>query len=312
MLLKSLAMSEIRGLQAWEEDDVLKKNAYQTRRTSLAAVLGLLLLVSPALLAQTYTVGKGDTLYTIAKKLGTTVSALQKANHLKSPRLIRTGQKLTIPTQMASQTRGPITYGRSTVDNLEVMANGKRVALLAEGTRFIVLGREGGKFNIKLQDGHVGWVEDDSVTLEEGGDPLPGSSRNWSLRNDLVSRALSYRGARYRRGGESSAGFDCSGFVKYIYSLSGVKLPHDSRAMYNVGIPVDRPALQPGDIVFFANTYRRGISHVGLYIGDGKMIHASTHRRGVRVDSLADSYFQRHYVGARRIQLPQKPSTGHK
>lgn len=310
MLHKSLAVPEIRGLQAWEEDDVLKKNAYRTRRTSLAAVLGLLLLVSSSLLAQTYTVRKGDTLYAIAKKFGTTVSALQKANHLKSPRLIHAGQELAIPTQMASQTRGPITYGLSNVDNLEVIANGERIALLKENTRFIVLGRESGKFNIKLQDGRVGWVKDDSVTLQEGGDPLPGSSRNWSLRNDLVSRALSYRGARYRRGGESSVGFDCSGFVKYIYSLSGVKLPHDSRAMYKMGTPIDKSALQPGDIVFFANTYRRGISHVGLYIGDGKMIHASTQRRGVRVDSLADSYYQRHYVGARRIQLPQKSSAG--
>jgi LysM repeat protein len=281
----------------------LDKNAYRSRRTSLVAVLLVLLFSSP-LIAETYTVRRGDTLYSIAKKFGTTVFALQQANKLKSPRLIHPGQKLTIPSSHSSGISGPITYGRSKVSGLEVTANGKRIAVLPKDAKFIVLGRENGKFNIKLSDGRIGWVSDDEVVLEEGGKPLPGSSRSWSMRSELVSRALAYRGTRYRRGGESSRGFDCSGFVKYIYGLWGVKLPHDSRAMFKFGTPVAKSDLQPGDILFFANTYRRGISHVGLYIGDGKMIHASNRRGGVRVDSINDSYFGRRYVGARRITLP--------
>jgi len=117
---------------------------------------------------------------------------------------------------------------------------------------------------------------------------------------NLVRTAYAFRGARYRTGGVSAGGFDCSGFVKYLYAKQGVDLPHSSRAQYNYGKHVAKTDLKPGDLLFFSGTYRHGISHVGIYIGDGKFIHASTHSTGVRVDELNSAYYRRRYTGARR------------
>jgi len=279
----------------------LETNAHRTLRISLVAAALLLLFATQGFAAQTYRVRRGDTLYLIAKKFGTTVTALQKANHLRSPNRIRAGRLFTIPSKAAPSPR-QVTRGRAAQDKLEVTSDGKVIATLAKDTRFIVLGREGEKFNIKLEDGRTGWVPTDAVSLEEGGQPLPASDL-WGRRHDIVRTALAYRGSRYRHGGTSSrSGFDCSGFVKFVYATKGIKLPHDTRALFKCGKPIAKSDLQPGDILFFVNTYRRGISHVGLYIGNGKFVHASTHRRGVRIDDLDADYYRRHYMGARRIE----------
>ncbi|MDO8585732.1 MAG: NlpC/P60 family protein [Armatimonadota bacterium] len=119
-------------------------------------------------------------------------------------------------------------------------------------------------------------------------------------RNQVVRKALAYRGSRYRRGGTSAKGFDCSGFTRYIYRKYGVSLPHSSRAQARVGKPVPRGQLKQGDLVFFS-TYRRGISHVGIYIGNGNFVHASTYGRGVRTDNLGSRYYRSRYRGARRV-----------
>ena len=268
----------------------------------MAAVAVLLMLAQQSFAAQTYKVRSGDTLYKIAKKFGTTISLLQKTNHLKSPDIIRTGQILTIPAKIpAPPPVDPITYGRANEGDLEVVSDGKLLTTLAKDARFVVVAREGDKFNVKLEDGRTGWVKADAVTLEETRKPLPVSDP-WSVKRDVVRTAYAYRGAKYRFGGASSRqGFDCSGFVMFVYGTKGITLPHSSQALFKCGKPVAKSDLQPGDMVFFANTYRRGISHVGIYIGDGKFIHASRHSRGVRIDQLDAAYYKAHYAGARRI-----------
>jgi cell wall-associated NlpC family hydrolase len=118
---------------------------------------------------------------------------------------------------------------------------------------------------------------------------------------DLIREALAHRGKPYIWGGASRGGFDCSGLVLYVFRKKrGMMLPHSASAQARMGNPVAREDLQPGDVVFFAGTYRRGISHVGIYIGDNKMIHAANQRRDVRIDSL-DGYYGRKYWGARRL-----------
>lgn len=127
---------------------------------------------------------------------------------------------------------------------------------------------------------------------------------------DLIREALKQRGKPYIWGGASRGGFDCSGFVCYIYkTMRGMNLPHSASAQSRLGNPVDRKELRPGDLVFFS-TYRRGISHVGIYIGENKFIHAANTRKDVRIDSLTGYYHQR-YRSARRltdkpIELNQK------
>jgi cell wall-associated NlpC family hydrolase len=117
---------------------------------------------------------------------------------------------------------------------------------------------------------------------------------------DLIREALRNRGRPYVWGGASRGGFDCSGFTMYLFRKErGIKLPHSASAQARMGTPVRRNALQPGDLVFFS-TYRRGISHVGVYMGGNKFIHAANSRRDVRVDALA-GYWGRRYKGARRL-----------
>jgi len=111
--------------------------------------------------------------------------------------------------------------------------------------------------------------------------------------SDVVSIAMEYLGCPYVWGGESPSGFDCSGFVMYVYKKVGVRLPHSSRLQYGCGQPVSRSELRPGDLVFFYSP----ISHVGIYIGDGQMIHAAGAGKNVRINDV----WTNSYHGACRI-----------
>ena len=259
----------------------------------------LLLFAETSFAARTYAVRAGDTIYTVAKKFGVSVADLKSANKLTSTTL-KKGRSLVIPSKPLAPSADPVVYGISKQDGLMVKSDDGFVASLAKDARFVVLAREGDRFSVKLADGKTGWVDADSVTLDDRRTPTP-ISDTYGIKQGLIARALSFRGARYVHGGSSPSGFDCSGFVKYLYSKMGIKLPHDTRALYKFGRPVPKADLQAGDILFFVNTYRRGLSHVGLYVGDGKFIHASTRRTGVKVSNLNEAYYQNHYLGAKRI-----------
>jgi len=104
-------------------------------------------------------------------------------------------------------------------------------------------------------------------------------------------------GVRYRYGGESPAtGFDCSGLVRWSYARVGLDVPHNSHALYSVGRRVARSALEPGDILFF-----EGLGHVGMYLGNGRMVHAPQTGRRVEVVELAATNYGRRLIGARRV-----------
>jgi cell wall-associated NlpC family hydrolase len=124
---------------------------------------------------------------------------------------------------------------------------------------------------------------------------------NSSSSSTIVRTAFSYRGARYRYGGSSQSGFDCSGFTRHVYAKNGIYLPHSSSAQAQCGKRVSKNELQAGDLVFFSTT-RRGISHVGIYVGNGQFVHASSSRGRVRVDSLNEGYYRERYRGARRVK----------
>jgi len=119
------------------------------------------------------------------------------------------------------------------------------------------------------------------------------------LRAEIVKTAKSYIGTPYRWGGTTSSGFDCSGLTMVTYRVNGLNLPRVSRSQYNAGSYVSKSNLQPGDLVFFATSGGRRVSHVGLYIGYGQFIHAPRKGKTVRIDSLSNSYFRRRYVGGR-------------
>ena len=120
--------------------------------------------------------------------------------------------------------------------------------------------------------------------------------------SDIVRTAYAYRGTPYVYGGSARGGFDCSGFTSYLYRQKGVSLPHSARAQFRSGHRVGQKELKAGDLVFF-HTVTPGISHVGMYVGSGKFVHASSRRSGgVRVDSLNSGYYSKAYRGATRIK----------
>jgi cell wall-associated NlpC family hydrolase len=112
----------------------------------------------------------------------------------------------------------------------------------------------------------------------------------------VVGIAMQYLGVPYVWGGASPSGFDCSGFIMYVYAQVGVSLPHHAASQYGMGTPVSRDALEPGDLVFF-----NGLGHAGIYIGGGQFIHAPHTGDVVKISSLSDSWYAATWVGARRL-----------
>ncbi|AWY40578.1 peptidase P60 [Pseudomonas putida] len=125
-----------------------------------------------------------------------------------------------------------------------------------------------------------------------------------ALADSILERGMSLIGTRYRFGGTSEAGFDCSGFIGYLFrEEAGMNLPRSTREMINVDAPlVSRNKLKPGDLLFFATSGRRNrVSHAGIYLGDNQFIHSSSRRSGgVRIDSLGDSYWSKSFIEAKR------------
>lgn len=118
----------------------------------------------------------------------------------------------------------------------------------------------------------------------------------------IVSFAKQYLGYSYVWGGTTpSGGFDCSGFVYYVFNSCGYNLSRSCTVQANSGTAISKVALQPGDIVFFNNTSNGSIGHVGIYIGDGRFIHAANSRRGVVTDTINSGYYNTYYYSARRI-----------
>ncbi len=113
----------------------------------------------------------------------------------------------------------------------------------------------------------------------------------------IINSSLNYIGVPYVFGGTSPSGFDCSGFTSYVFANAGIYIPRTADAQFEIGTPVSD--LQAGDLVFFT-TYAPGASHVGIYLGDGQFINASS-SRGVAIDSLNSSYWGSCYIGARRV-----------
>lgn len=126
------------------------------------------------------------------------------------------------------------------------------------------------------------------------------ANRGRSIDNNIVATAKKYIGVPYRAGGTTSAGFDCSGFVQFVLKQHNISVPRSSIAQAGFGTKLDKNELRAGDVVIFSNTYRKGPSHTGIYIGDGNVIHASS-SKGITIDSIYSGYYLNHYSYGRRV-----------
>lgn len=144
-------------------------------------------------------------------------------------------------------------------------------------------------------------IDELAASIEPGESASAAASRD--PRRTLVDFALQLRDIRYRRGGRMPAtGFDCSGFVHYVFAnVLGLDLPGDSASQFSSGERIARAELQAGDLVFF-HMHGKRVSHVGIYLGEGQFIHAPTTGQRVKVSSLAEGYWSQRFAGARRPQ----------
>jgi hypothetical protein len=117
-----------------------------------------------------------------------------------------------------------------------------------------------------------------------------------SIRSNIINKACNYIGVNYRYGQSSEKGFDCSGYVKFIFQNFGLALPHSSYAQYKISKHLNPDEAQYGDLVFFI-TRGKGVSHVGIYLGNNQFIHSPGRGRTVSIDSLDAEYYKKHLVG---------------
>lgn len=155
-------------------------------------------------------------------------------------------------------------------------------------------------------DGIVGLRTVDAINkaLLGRGITLPTASRGAelvSLSSKLAATAKSFLGSRYVSGGASPKGFDCSGFTSYVYKQFGITLPRASTEQAYVGTQLSKADLLPGDLLIFSNTYKKGPSHTGIYLGNGQFIHASTSKTGVIISDLNSSYYTSKFTYGRRL-----------
>ena len=264
-----------------------------------------------------YTVQPGDTLSGIAAAFRVDLGPIIDFNYLDDADLLSTGKELLIPGALPlppAQARpiSPVEYvvqpgdtvlgisWKFGVDPDDIVAANK----LRSADRIAV----GDKITILAGAGATSASRGGSQQTVTRNLPIPAASSSASSRiapagnASIASLAMGYSGSRYAFGGTTPSGFDCSGFVYYVYGKAGKGVSRGMWGQYGAGYHPGRSDLLPGDMVFFQNTYMAGLSHNGIYIGNGQFIHASDEKSGVKVSSLSDSYWASRWFGATRLQ----------
>ncbi|MEK4229208.1 C40 family peptidase [Solibacillus sp. FSL H8-0538] len=237
----------------------------------------------------TYTVQSGDTLSKIGSQYGVSYKTLMEWNNLSST-LILIGQKLVVNGSTTSTSDSTDLNNTST--STYTVKSGDTLSKIGSryGISYTTIMKLNNLSSTAISVGQK-LIVSRSTTLEP-------TSPNSSVGNNIVSIANQFLGVKYLFGGESPSGFDCSGFITYVYNKAGISTSRLSAAgYYNASTPVSTP--QIGDLVFFSDTYKSGISHVGIYIGDNQMIAASGYY--VQISKIDGAYWENHFTGFGRL-----------
>jgi len=250
----------------------------------------------------TYKVKAGDCLWSIAIKHGVTVNYLKQINNLTSD-FLQIGDVLKLSLNTTSTTTSP-------PPNLAVDSTPSRGGN-AVGAEYHEVKPGDSLYQIALDNNTsvttlkmINNLSSDAIYVGQKlllpRSTTPSEPDTMSTGELIISKAAEHLGTPYRYGGESPGGFDCSGFVRYIFKQFGYNLPHNAAAQANLGTPVAKSDLKTGDLVFFGSSSY--IDHVGIYSDNGRFIHSSSPRSGgVIYSSLSENYYARTYVTARRI-----------
>lgn len=165
--------------------------------------------------------------------------------------------------------------------------------VLETGTSVTITGVSGKWYRVSY-NGSTGYVFSSYLSTGSSASSLPAGEK-------IVAEAKKYLGVSYVYGGTSPSGFDCSGFVYYVYRQCGYSITRTATSQNSDGVYVSRDNLQPGDIVIFYNSAMSAIGHAGIYVGDGQFIHASSGAGKVVISSLSTTYYNTHYYSARRV-----------
>lgn len=256
-----------------------------------------------------YVVNPGDTLYAVSKAWGVSIEALKRTNRLKSDQ-IKPKQVLLIPTAgtpppVVEEGPPPHDVSRQPEWGMEET----RMIHLLRGTAFrtgqevIVHRRTPDDEEEELGDGGA-LLALAALDQEETKNPPLETLGKWNTleeRSLLVRVAKTFLGVPYRLGGSTLRGLDCSALVKKIYGIFEISLPRTAREQSGVGKSVQKNELQAGDLVFFT-TRRSYAGHVGIYIGEGEFVHASSRQREVKVDHLDAPYFSKRFLRGVRVK----------
>jgi LysM repeat protein len=262
--------------------------------------------VTPSTSTSDYLVKSGDYLGKIAKQFGTTVAELKSLNGLNSDR-IYIGQTLKVSATVTTPATPPpvVTPTPPPVEN-----SGTAVYAIVNGD---TLSKIGLQFNISVQElkslnglnsdliyvGQTLIVKAQAPVVTIPAPVAPEAPPVGEFATALVNAANSVMGVPYAWGGSSLNGFDCSGFIYYAANQAGKKIGrYSAEGYYSRTFYVDQP--QPGDLVFFENTYKKGISHVGIYLGNNQFIHADE-KKGVSIANLSNPYYTAHFDGFKRF-----------
>ncbi len=258
-----------------------------------------------------YLVRAGDTLWSVARRHGTTPERLGALNGISTEAILSIGQRLKVRTAQpkpateiyqvqAGDTLWSLARRHGTKPDRLAALNGISVdATLRIGQPLQVPAPAAPEpsESAAAPEPTESAAPSESAALRPRA-ALPSRGAKWA--STIVSLSTRYLGVRYRWGGATPAGFDCSGFMNYVFERTGVDLPRTTYAMFETGVEVPRDQLQAGDIVFF-QTVQPGPSHAGIYLGDGRFIHSSSGAGRVTISPMDHRYYAPRYLGARRF-----------